>query len=165
MREEINIANARAEAQPNCSRRPNSGKPFLKKGPNTKSSELPSKLTLKRNVCDVAEWSWTQRCRPRQKQTFSKGSRKSKAIRHEAEAHHIRIVGEAEAEAYCKREMVEVDMLRLKAEAYKEYGQATLAITMIETMPSVAKKSLHPCPRLRRLYSWAMPTALEGLQP
>lgn len=62
----------------------------------------------------------------------------------EAEAHRIRIVGEAEAEALRNREMVEVDLLRLKAESYKEFGQAALAVQMIEAMPEVAKAIAAP---------------------
>eukprot|EP00977_Amphora_coffeiformis_P003917 scaffold779_cov165-Amphora_coffeaeformis.AAC.3 len=62
----------------------------------------------------------------------------------EAEAHRIRIVGEAEAEALRNREMVEVDMLRLKAESYKQFGQAALAVQMIEAMPEVAKAIAAP---------------------
>merc|ERR1712150_8542 len=59
--------------------------------------------------------------------------------------------GEAEAEALRKREMVEVDMLKLKAEAYKEYGQAALAIKMIETMPELAQAISAPLSQTEKI--------------
>ena len=69
----------------------------------------------------------------------------------EAEAHRIRIVGKAEAEALRKREMVEVDMLKLKAEAYKEFGKAALAVQMIEAMPEVAKAIAAPLSKTEKI--------------
>ena len=69
----------------------------------------------------------------------------------EAEAHRIRLVGDAEAEALRKREMVEVEMLKLKADAYKEYGQAALAIKMIETMPDVAQAIATPLSQTEKI--------------
>jgi len=69
----------------------------------------------------------------------------------EAEAYRIRAVGEAEAEALRAKEMVEVDLLRQKAEAYKEFGKAALAIQMIETMPEVAKAIAAPLARTEKI--------------
>lgn len=69
----------------------------------------------------------------------------------EAEAHRIRLVGEAEASALRQKEMVEVDMLRLKAEAYKEYGQAALATRLIEAMPGVASAIAQPLAKTEKI--------------
>ena len=69
----------------------------------------------------------------------------------EAEAHRIRTVGEAEAEALRQREMVEVDLLRIKAEAYKEFGQAALAVQMIEAMPQVASAISAPLSKTEKI--------------
>jgi len=68
-----------------------------------------------------------------------------------AEAHRIKLIGEAEAEALRKKELVEVDMLRLKADAYKEYGQAALATRMIETMPEVARAIAAPLAKTEKI--------------
>lgn len=69
----------------------------------------------------------------------------------EAEAHRIRTVGEAKAEALRKQEMVEVDLLQLKADAYKEFGQAALAVQMIETLPAVAKAIAAPLSKTEKI--------------
>lgn len=69
----------------------------------------------------------------------------------DAEAHRIRTVGAAEADALRKREMVEVDMLRIKAEAYKEFEHSALAIKMIETLPELASAISAPLSQTEKI--------------
>lgn len=152
LREEINVANARADA----------AKLFEEAKLKQSIVEEETKQAVVRATVEVdVETERVRRRRMELEATVQaqaeadlfKKVKEAEGLRRyaEAEAHRIRTVGEAEAEALRKREMVEVDLLRLKAEAYKEFGQAALAIQMIETMPDVAKAIAAPLSKTEKI--------------
>lgn len=152
LREEINVANARADA----------AKLFEEAKLMQSIVEEESKQAVVRAAVEVdVETERVRRRRMELEATVQaqaeadlfKKLKEAEGVRQyaEAEAHRIRTVGEAEAEALRQREMVEVDLLRLKAEAYKEFGQAALAIKMIETMPEVAKSIAAPLSKTEKI--------------
>lgn len=152
LREEINIANARADA----------AKLFKEAKLMQSIVEEKSKQSVVKATVEVdVETEKVRRRRMELEATVQaqaeadlfKKLKEAEGLRQyaEAEAHRIRTVGEAEAEALRQREMVEVDLLRQKAEAYKEFGQAALAIQMIETMPEVAKSIAAPLSKTEKI--------------
>ena len=54
-----------------------------------------------------------------------------------AEAEKIRLVGAAEAEAIEAVGKAEAERMRLKASAYKQYGEAAMLSLVLETLPKV----------------------------
>ena len=152
LREEINIANARADA----------AKLFEEAKLMQAVVEEEAKQAVVKATVEVdVEAERVRRRRMELEATVQaqaeaelfKKTKEAEGLRQyaEAEAHRIRIVGEAEAEALRSREMVEVDLLRLKAEAYKEFGKAALAVQMIETMPEVAKAIASPLSKTEKI--------------
>jgi len=69
----------------------------------------------------------------------------------EAEAERIRLIGAAEATALREKETVEVEMMKRKAEAFKEYGSAALATKMIEALPEVATAIATPLSKTEKI--------------
>lgn len=152
LREEINIADARADA----------AKLFEEAKLKQSIVEEEAKQVVVKATIDVdVETERVRRRRMELEATVQaqaeadlfKKLKEAEGLRQyaEAEAHRIRAIGEAEAEALRNREMVEVDLLRLKAEAYKEFGQAALAIQMIKTMPEVAKAIAAPLSKTEKI--------------
>lgn len=152
LREEINVANARADA----------AKLFEEAKLKQAIVEEEAKQAVVKATVEVdVETERVRRRRMELEATVQaqaeadlfKKRKEAEGLREfaEAEAHRIRIIGEAEAEALRNREMVEVDLLRQRAEAYKQYGKAALAVQMIETLPKVAKEIAAPLAKTEKI--------------
>ncbi|KAJ8901256.1 hypothetical protein NDN08_007105 [Rhodosorus marinus] len=69
----------------------------------------------------------------------------------EAEADRILATGRAEAEALRKRYEVELEMLRGKAEAYRQFGEAAIAVQAIEALPNIAEAIANPLSQTEKM--------------
>ena len=69
----------------------------------------------------------------------------------EARAAAIRLEGEAEAEAIRARGQAEAEAMRLKAEAWKEYGQAALAEQLMQVLPELARAIAEPLAKTEKI--------------
>ena len=58
--------------------------------------------------------------------------------RSEAEADKIKMVGEADASSTLAIGSAEAEMMRLKADAYKQYGEAAKMSLVLECLPKIA---------------------------
>lgn len=61
----------------------------------------------------------------------------------QAEAEKIRKIGEAEASSIEALGKAEAEKMRLKAEAYQQYGEAAKTALVLEALPKVNSKSVH----------------------
>lgn len=61
----------------------------------------------------------------------------------QAEAEKIRFIGEAEAASIEAVGKAEAEKMRLKAEAYQQYGDAAKTALVLEALPKVCGKHLH----------------------
>lgn len=61
----------------------------------------------------------------------------------QAEAEKIRFVGEAEAASIEAVGKAEAEKMRLKAEAYQQYGDAAKTALVLEALPKVCSPGLH----------------------
>lgn len=62
----------------------------------------------------------------------------------QAEAEKIRKIGEAEAASIEAVGKAEAEKMRLKAEAYQQYGDAAQTALVLEALPKVTHKSVQP---------------------
>ena len=69
----------------------------------------------------------------------------------EAEADVIRLTGEAEASAIRAKGLAEAEAMRLKAESWKQYGEAAVVQQVLETLPAVAAAIAQPLARTERI--------------
>eukprot|EP00189_Rhodosorus_marinus_P002717 CAMPEP_0113966034 /NCGR_PEP_ID=MMETSP0011_2-20120614/8097_1 /TAXON_ID=101924 /ORGANISM="Rhodosorus marinus" /LENGTH=415 /DNA_ID=CAMNT_0000978655 /DNA_START=248 /DNA_END=1495 /DNA_ORIENTATION=+ /assembly_acc=CAM_ASM_000156 len=69
----------------------------------------------------------------------------------DAEADRILKTGQAEAEALRKRYEVELEMLRGKAEAYRQFGEAAIAVQAIEALPNIAEAIANPLSQTEKM--------------
>ncbi|MYB41971.1 MAG: flotillin family protein [Chloroflexi bacterium] len=67
------------------------------------------------------------------------------------EADAIRARGEAEADAIRAQGLAEADAMRTKAEAWKQYGQAAMIDTLLESLPDVAAAVSQPLGQTDRI--------------
>lgn len=63
----------------------------------------------------------------------------------QAEAEKIRFVGEAEAASIEAVGKAEAEKMRLKAEAYQQYGEAAKTALVLEALPKVCTTSTRSC--------------------
>lgn len=68
-----------------------------------------------------------------------------------AEAEKIVALGDAEAKATKKKYEVELEMLQGRAEAYKQFGNAAIAIEAIEVLPKVAESIASPLSKTEKM--------------
>ncbi len=68
-----------------------------------------------------------------------------------AEAVEIRLRGEAEADAIRARGVAEAEAMRLKAEAWKQYGQAALAEQLLQALPELARAIAEPLAKTEKI--------------
>ena len=69
----------------------------------------------------------------------------------EAQAEVIRLTGQAEAEAIEAKGAAEAAAMKLKAEAWKQYGEAAVIQQVLETLPAVAEAVAQPLARTDRI--------------
>ena len=69
----------------------------------------------------------------------------------EAEADVIRLTGDAEADAIRAKGLAEAEAMRLKAESWKQYGEAAVVQQVLETLPAVAAAIAQPLARTERI--------------
>lgn len=84
-------------------------------------------------------------------QQLAEGHKIKKVLIAQAEAEKIKKVGEAEA---CSIEAVgkaEAEKMRLKAEAYQQYGEAAKTALVLETLPKIACKVAAPLARTNEI--------------
>ncbi|MYH67148.1 MAG: hypothetical protein F4152_00800 [Dehalococcoidia bacterium] len=67
------------------------------------------------------------------------------------EANAIRARGEAEADAIKAQGLAEAEAMRMKADAWKEYGQAAMIDTLLESLPDVASSVAQPLAQTDRI--------------
>ncbi len=67
------------------------------------------------------------------------------------EANAIRARGEAEADAIRAQGLAEAEAMRMKADAWKEYGQAAMIDTLLESLPEVASSVAQPLAQTDRI--------------
>lgn len=61
----------------------------------------------------------------------------------QAEAEKIRCIGEAEAASIEAVGKAEAEKMRLKAEAYQQYGEAAKTALVLESLPKVCQKDFY----------------------
>lgn len=69
--------------------------------------------------------------------------RTKKVLTAQAEAEKIRFIGEAEAGSIEAVGKAEAEKMRLKAEAYQQYGDAAKTALVLEALPKVCHLGLH----------------------
>ncbi len=60
-----------------------------------------------------------------------------------AESERVRLTGAAEARAIEAVGRAEAERMRMKASAYKQYGDAAIMALVLESLPPVGKINLH----------------------
>uniref|UniRef100_A0A8C8D3M9 Flotillin n=1 Tax=Oncorhynchus tshawytscha TaxID=74940 RepID=A0A8C8D3M9_ONCTS len=84
-------------------------------------------------------------------QQLAEGQKMKKVLMAQAEAEKIRRIGEAEA---CSIEAIgkaEAEKMRLKAEAYQQYGEAAKTALVLEALPKIAAKVAAPLARTNEI--------------
>lgn len=74
----------------------------------------------------------------------AEGNRIKKVEEAKAEAETIKLIGMAEAGAIESVGKAEAEMMRLKAAAYKQYGEAAILSLVLETLPKIAAEVAAP---------------------
>lgn len=82
----------------------------------------------------------------------------------QAEAEKIRFVGEAEAASIEAVGKAEAEKMRLKAEAYQQYGEAAKTALVLEALPKVHAGSAPCCGTARRTEEPAVSSTVRPLQ-
>ncbi len=77
-------------------------------------------------------------------ETAAAGRRAQIIAEAEAAAQALKLQGQAEADAILARGQAEAESMRLKAESWKQYGQAALAERMLEALPELARAIAEP---------------------
>jgi flotillin len=84
-------------------------------------------------------------------QTIADGRRGQLVAEAEGESEAIRLRGQAEADATLAQGLAEAEAMRLKAEAWKEYGQAAIVDRLLESLPEVANAVASPLAQTDRI--------------
>lgn len=77
-------------------------------------------------------------------EAIAEGSRTQTVEQARAEAEKIRLLGGAEAAAIEAVGKAEAEKMRLKASAYKQYGEAAMLSLVLETLPKIAAEVSAP---------------------
>uniref|UniRef100_A0AAX7SHA3 Flotillin n=3 Tax=Astatotilapia calliptera TaxID=8154 RepID=A0AAX7SHA3_ASTCA len=77
-------------------------------------------------------------------QQLAEGQKIKKVLTAQAEAEKIRCIGEAEAASIEAVGKAEAEKMRLKAEAYQQYGDAAKTALVLEALPKIAGKVAAP---------------------
>uniref|UniRef100_A0A671YIX3 Flotillin n=1 Tax=Sparus aurata TaxID=8175 RepID=A0A671YIX3_SPAAU len=77
-------------------------------------------------------------------QQLAEGHKTKKVLTAQAEAEKIRFIGEAEAASIEAVGKAEAEKMRLKAEAYQQYGDAAKTALVLEALPKIAGKVAAP---------------------
>ena len=84
-------------------------------------------------------------------QTIAEGRRAELVSEAEGEAEAIRLRGEAQADAIRAQGLAEAEAMRMKADAWKEYGQAAIVDRLLESLPDVANAVASPLAQTDRI--------------
>lgn len=84
-------------------------------------------------------------------QQLAEGHKIKKVLIAQAEAEKIKKVGEAEASSIEAVGKAEAEKMRLKAEAYLQYGEAAKTALVLETLPKIARKVAAPLARTNEI--------------
>nr|XP_046266190.1 flotillin-2a isoform X3 [Scatophagus argus] len=84
-------------------------------------------------------------------QQLAEGHKTKKVLTAQAEAEKIRFVGEAEAASIEAVGKAEAEKMRLKAEAYQQYGDAAKTALVLEALPKIAGKVAAPLSRTNEI--------------
>jgi len=84
-------------------------------------------------------------------QTIADGRRGQLVAEAEGESEAIRLRGQAEADATRAQGLAEAEAMRVKAEAWKEYGQAAIVDRLLESLPEVANAVASPLAQTDRI--------------
>ncbi|XP_042560679.1 flotillin-2 isoform X3 [Clupea harengus] len=84
-------------------------------------------------------------------QQVAEGQKKKKVLTAQAEAEKIRCIGEAEALSIEAVGKAEAEKMRLKAEAYQQYGDAAKVALVLEALPKIAAKVAAPLARTNEI--------------
>merc|ERR550534_568669 len=87
-------------------------------------------------------------------QTIAEGKRTQTVEAARAEAERVRLTGAAEARAIEAVGRAEAESMRMKASAYKQYGDAAIMSLYSRPCPRLLLKLRHRWPRLTRLCCW-----------
>ncbi|CAL8107160.1 unnamed protein product [Calicophoron daubneyi] len=82
---------------------------------------------------------------------IAQGKRTQKILLAQAEADGIRARGQAEASAVEAVGMAEAERMRLRAEAYKKYGEAATLNLVLDTLPKIAAEIAAPLSRTKEI--------------
>ncbi|KAA0701864.1 Flotillin-2 Epidermal surface antigen [Triplophysa tibetana] len=82
---------------------------------------------------------------------LAEGQKMKKVLHAQAEAEKIRKVGEAEANSISFIGKAEAERMRLKAEAYQQYGKAAQTALVLEALPKIAAKVAAPLARTNEI--------------
>lgn len=77
-------------------------------------------------------------------QLIAEGTRTQTVEQARAESEKIRLIGASEAEAIEAVGKAEAEKMRLKASAYKQYGEAAMLALVLETLPKIAAEVSAP---------------------
>merc|ERR1712212_310316 len=77
-------------------------------------------------------------------QTIAEGKRTQTVEAARAEAERVRLTGAAEARAIEAVGRAEAERMRMKASAYKQYGDAAVMSLVLEALPSIAAEVAAP---------------------
>uniref|UniRef100_A0AAQ4QIC2 Flotillin n=1 Tax=Gasterosteus aculeatus aculeatus TaxID=481459 RepID=A0AAQ4QIC2_GASAC len=80
-------------------------------------------------------------------QQLAEGRKIKTVLTAQAEADKIRLIGEAEASSIEAVGKAEAEKMRLKAEAYQQYGEAAKTALVLEALPMIASKVAAPLAR------------------
>mmetsp|Transcript_9344 Transcript_9344/g.28149 ORF Transcript_9344/g.28149 Transcript_9344/m.28149 type:complete len:479 (+) Transcript_9344:87-1523(+) len=68
----------------------------------------------------------------------------AESIKTKSDAERIRLLGEAEGQALLNKQNAELHFIRQRAAAYREFGNASMAIQAIEALPKIAAAMAEP---------------------
>uniref|UniRef100_A0A673KFD4 Flotillin n=1 Tax=Sinocyclocheilus rhinocerous TaxID=307959 RepID=A0A673KFD4_9TELE len=84
-------------------------------------------------------------------QQLAEGQKLKKVLIAQAESEKIRKIGEAEAISISSVGKAEAERMRLKAEAYQQYGEAAKTALVLEALPKIAGKVAAPLARTNEI--------------
>ena len=79
---------------------------------------------------------------------LANGRREAKVLVAEAEAHRIKILGQAKAEAMEKTGSAVAQGMQMKAEAMQQYGRQAMVTMVLESLPSLAAEVARPLEKI-----------------
>jgi len=139
--EEINVASARAEAARGIE--------------TTKQEVVKLRETTKVNEEEVrrkrVELDGTVKATAEAELYMQERKAEGALAASRADAERIRLIGAAEADAARLKAQVEIEVMQSKADAYKHYGHAALAVQSIEMMPKIAAAIAKPLENTDRM--------------